>query len=139
MNGAPTSLFFHITDPLIVNNSTSTWWQPTLFYLTAAVLLVAPLAEWSVRIPNVTLALVNILLVASVARRLFGSRWYGVAAAVLLTLTPAFFRATAQDYSPHRPCAGLAVLLLARCSGRRWLLILAGLTLGVGIYTHISS
>src|SRR5580765_757680 len=143
MNGAPTPLFFHITDPLIVNNSTSTWWQPTLFYLTAAVLLVAPLAEWSVRIPNVTLALLNILLVAMVARRLFGSRWYGVAAAVLLTLTPAhfFFARLAQDYflSQTYALAWLVLLLAFVDSGRRWLLILAGLTLGVGIYTHIAS
>lgn len=143
MSGTPTPLFFHITDPLVVNNSTSTWWQPTLFYLTAAVLLVAPLAEWSVRIPNIVLALVNILLVALVARRLFGNRWYGVAAAVLLTLTPAhfFFARLAQDYFLSQTYALLwLVLLLAFLdTGARWLLVLAGATLGIGIYTHISS
>ena len=74
---------------------------------------------------------------------LFGSRWSGVAAAVLLTLTPGhfFFARLAQDYFLSQTYALLwLVLLLAFLdSGRRWLLVLAGLTLGVGIYTHISS
>ena len=143
MSGTPAPLFFHITDPLVPNNSTTTWWQPTLFYLTAAVLEVAPLAEWSVRIPNVTLALVNVVLIAIAARRLLGSRWYGVAAAVLLALTPAhfFFARLAQDYflSQTYVLLWLVLLLAFLETNRRWLLFVAGLTLGVGIYTHISS
>src|SRR5262249_20355995 len=100
MTGARLPLLFHITDPLIHNHSSWTWWQPTLFYLTAAVLSVAPLAQWSVRLPNIVLALVNMWIVAAIARRLFGSPWYGVLAAGLLALAPAhfFFARLAQDY-----------------------------------------
>src|SRR5829696_9145952 len=121
MTGTPMPLFFHITDPLIVNNSTSTWWQPTLFYLTAAVLLFAPLAEWSVRLPNIALAMVNIWLIARIARRLFDSRWYGVLAAVLLTLTPAhfFFARLAQDYYLSQTYALLWLVLLLAFLERR--------------------
>src|SRR5262249_7629495 len=142
MNGEHTPLLFNIVDP-INRNVSATWWQPTLFYLTAAVLRFAPLALWSVRLPNVTLALLNIALIAAVARRLFGHPWYGVLAALMLALTPAhfFFARLAQDYFLSITFALLWLLLLLRMleSDRGWLPIAIGLVLGAGIYTHISS
>jgi hypothetical protein len=143
MSGARTPLFFHITDPLIPNHSSWTWWQPMLFYLTAAVLLVAPFAEWSVRLPNVALAVLNLWLVYVVARRLFPGRWYGVLAAFLLALTPAhfFFARLAQDYFLSLTFALLWLWCLIRYlqTDRVWLAATMGFVLGVGIYTHISS
>jgi hypothetical protein len=152
MNGHPYPLLFHITDPLIPNHSSNTWWQPTLFYLTAAVLLVAPLAEWSVRLPNVMLALVNVLLIFAVGRRLFPNPWHAVTAALLLALTPVhfFFARLAQDYFLSLTFALLWLYCLLRYLHRtqpvspfvRRQLGLAGtmgLVLGSGIYTHISS
>src|SRR5439155_11843153 len=60
MTGTRTPLLFHITDPLIPHSSSVTWWQPLLFYLTAAMLRVAPSRSGHVRLPNVGLAIVNL-------------------------------------------------------------------------------
>ena len=114
-----------------------------LFYLTAGVLRVAPLAEWSVRLPNVTLALLNIWLIHLVGRRLFPDPWYGVAAALLLALTPVhfFFARLAQDYFLALTFALLWLYCLLRYlqTEKLWLATAMGLALGAGIYTHISS
>ena len=143
MNGHRLPLFFHITDPLIPNHSSSTWWQPTLFYLTAAVLSVAPLAEWSVRLPNILLALVNISLVAAIGRRIFANPWYGVLAAVMLTLTPVhfLFARLAQDYFLPQTFAMLWLWCFVSylSNARTWLAVLMGFVLGAGIYTHVSA
>ena len=143
MNGHRSPLLFHITDPLIPNHSSNTWWQPMLFYLTAGVLRVAPLAEWSVRLPNVTLALLNVWLIYLVGRRLFPNPWYGVAAALLLALTPVhfFFARLAQDYFLSLTFALLWLYCLLRYlqTDKLWLATAMGLVLGAGIYTHISS
>lgn len=143
MNGTPAPLLFHITDPLIPNHSSVTWWQPLLFYMTAAVLRVAPLSQWSVRLPNVGLAILNVWLMYAVARRLFANPWYAVVAALVLALTPAhfFFARLAQDYFLPQTFALLWLLCLLRYvqTDRAWLPVAAGLVLGVGLYTHISS
>src|SRR5262249_29779112 len=134
---------FHITDPLIHNHSSRTWWQPTLFYMTAAVLTFAPLATWSVRLPNIALALVNMWLIAAISRRLFANRWYGVLAAGMLALTPAhfFFARLAQDYFLSQTFVLLWLLCLLdyQRSDRAALPFVAGVVLGAGTYTHISS
>jgi hypothetical protein len=143
MNGNRSPLFFHITDPLIRNHSSGTWWQPMLFYLTAAALSVAPIAQWSVRLPNVALAVLNMWIIATVARRLFGNRWYGVLAALMLALTPAhfFFARLAQDYFLPQTFVLLWLWCLVRYldTARAWLPAAAGFVLGLGLYTHISS
>jgi 4-amino-4-deoxy-L-arabinose transferase-like glycosyltransferase len=143
MNDNRLPFFFHITDPLIEHHSSWTWWQPMLFYLTAAVLTVAPLAEWSVRLPNIALALLNVWLAARVARRVFDHEWYGPVAAFMLALTPAhfFFSRLAQDYFLSQTFALLWLLCVLRFlqTRRTWLMAAAGVVLGVGFYTHISS
>jgi len=162
MTGARLPLLFHITDPLIPNHSSVTWWQPFLFYLTAAMLRVAPIAQWSVRLPNIGLAMVNIWLAYLIAKRLFGNPWYGVLAAGMLALTPAhfFFARLAQDYFCPLPFVLLWLWCLLRylptdkstehsALGTRhlalapratiWLAAAAGFALGAGLYTHISS
>ena len=143
MTGHPAPLFFHITDPLLPNHESVTWWQPLLFYLTAAVLRVAPLAMWSVRLPNVALAVLNVWLAYAVARRLFANSWYAVLAALMLALTPAhfFFARLAQDYFLPQTFALLWLWCLLRYlqSDNAWLAAAAGFILGAGLYTHISS
>jgi 4-amino-4-deoxy-L-arabinose transferase-like glycosyltransferase len=141
MTGARTPLLFHITDPLIQNHDSATWWQPTLFYLTAAILWFAPLAKWSVRLPNIGLALANMCLVAAIARRLFRNPWYGVLAAGMLAVTPAhfFFARLAQDYYLPQTFVLLWLLCLLeyQFTDRVWLPFGAGAALGMGIFTHI--
>jgi len=143
MDGHTTPLFFHITDPLIPNHSSVTWWQPLLFYMTAAVLYVAPLSQWSVRLPNVLLAMLNAWLIYAVARRLFANPWYSILAGILIVLTPAhfFFARLAQDYFLSQTFALLWLLCVLRDvhTDTPWLRVATGLVLGVGLYTHISS
>ncbi len=84
-------LFFLITDPLIANHTSVAWWQPQLFYLMAGSFSILPVSEFAARLPIALIALLNIWLIYAVARRAFPNPWYGVAAAMLLALTPAHF------------------------------------------------
>src|SRR5262249_31219012 len=85
-------LFFHITEPLNPTATNSeTCWQPALFYLVAAVFRFVPPTEWSLRLPTTILAIVDVVLVYFVARKLFANGWYAVLAAGVLALTPAHY------------------------------------------------
>jgi 4-amino-4-deoxy-L-arabinose transferase-like glycosyltransferase len=143
MNAQRTPLFFHNTDPLIPNNSTEVWWQPVLIYLIAAVLRVAPLSEWSVRLPIAVLAILDVWLIYAIARRLFVNRWYAVLAAVMLVLTPAhlIFARMAVDYFCPIPFALMWLWCLLRGiqTDSRRLPAVTGLILGVGLYSYIAA
>lgn len=136
-------LFFHITDPLNPASDSDTWWQPALFYLVAAVFRFVPPSEWSLRLPTTILAIVNVILVFFVGRRLFSSGWYAVVAAGVLALTPAhyIFARRAFDYFCQLPVAlaWLWCLSLYTKSTPAWLAAATGLLLGAGLFTHISS
>src|SRR5262249_6811953 len=100
-------LFFHITDPLNPTADSETWWQPALFYLVAAVFRFAEPAAWSLRLPTTILAIVNVILIYLVSRKLFANGWYAVVAAGVLVLTPAhyIFARRALDYFCALPIA----------------------------------
>jgi 4-amino-4-deoxy-L-arabinose transferase-like glycosyltransferase len=143
LNGHRTPLFFHNTDPLIPGSSSRIWWQPVLIYLIAAVLRVAPLSEWSVRLPIAALALLNVGLVYLIGRRLFANAWYGVLAALILVMTPAhlIFGRMASDYFCPVPFALIWLWCLLRClqTEARWMPAVTGLVLGIGLYSYIAS
>jgi 4-amino-4-deoxy-L-arabinose transferase-like glycosyltransferase len=143
LNAHRTPLFFHNTDPLIPNNSSRIWWQPVLIYLIAAVLRVAPLSEWSVRLPIAILAILDVWLIYAIARRLFVNPWYAVLAAAMLALTPAhlIFARMASDYFCPIPFALVWVWCLLRCiqTDSPWLPAATGLVLGVGLYSYIAA
>ena len=136
-------VFFHITDPLNPGGDSDTWWQPALFYLVAGVFRVAPQNRWSLRLPTTLLAIINVIVIALVARRLFSSGWYAVLAAAILALTPAhyIFARRALDYFCQLPVAlGWMLCLTAYTpSATLWLPAATGLLLGFGLLTHISS
>lgn len=137
-------LFFHITDPLNPTATDSeTWWQPALFYLVAGVFRFAPPAAWSLRLPTTILAIVNVILIYLVARKLFSNGWYAVLAAGFLALTPAhyMFARRALDYFCQLPIALAWLLCLSVCaaSAPAWVPGAIGLLLGLGLFTHISS
>lgn len=136
-------LFFHITDPLNPTADSTTWWQPALFYLVALVFRVVEPAAWSLRLPTTILAIVNVILVYFIARKLQSNAWYAVAAAALLALTPAHynFARRALDYFCQLPIV-LAWLLCVSVyseTAAAWLPAAMGLLLGLGLFTHISS
>lgn len=142
LNGTRWPLFIKITDLLVPNNSSRIWYQPLLFYVLAAEFRVLPVDEWSTRLPTTAIAVVNIWLVYLVARRLFGPR-AGIVAAFLLALTPAHFIMSRQalDYICPLPfILGwlLCVLIYLQEQRPAWLYA-AGLLLGCGAYSYISS
>lgn len=118
------------------------WYQPFLFYLIALVLKAAPLAEWSVRLPTVVLGLADIALAWAVARRLFGRTWFASLCAVILALSPPhlIYSRQALDYlcPVFFTLAWLWCFLDVMENGRAGVAGLAGLLLGIGLYSHIS-
>jgi 4-amino-4-deoxy-L-arabinose transferase-like glycosyltransferase len=129
--------------PLYSQTAETSWYQPFVIYLTAATLKVLPFAEWSIRVPTVVLATLNIVLSFFVARLLFGSLWLGVAAATLLMLTPGHFIHTRYGMDYVYPVTFILGWLwcLARYHQQReqrWL-VAAVVVLGVGFYCYISS
>lgn len=143
LNGNRFPLFVKITDLLVPNNSSRIWYQPVLFYLLALDFTVLPVSEWSARLPTTLIAVLNIVLVYLIARQLFAGRRFAIAAAAMLAMTPAHFILSRQalDYICPLPIVlGWAWLVLTYLrTPRPALLVAAGLLLGVGVYTYISS
>ena len=143
LHGNRTPLFFLIADPLIANHSSVAWWQPDLFYLMAGVFRLVPVSEAAARLPIAGVAILNIWLIYAVARRLFANAWYGVAAALLLTLTPAHFimGRMATDYFLPLAFALAWLLCVLECqrSSSAWPAVATGLVLGLGLYSYITS
>jgi 4-amino-4-deoxy-L-arabinose transferase-like glycosyltransferase len=121
----------------------SFWYQPGLFYAIAAVLKVAPLTEWSARLPMAIAGIADVLLIYFVAKRLLGSTRFAAIASAGLALTPAhlIFSRQALDYMLPVPfvLGWLLCLLviLERPSVKPALL--AGALLGLSVYMHFSA
>ena len=137
LDGTYLPLYFYI--PL-----SASWFMPAIYYLMALVLQVAPLAEWSIRVPTASVGLVNIVLTYFAGRRLLGDWKWGLAAAVALACAPAHFMLSryAVDYIYPSPfvLAWLLCLLTAVEPGRSgWWYTAAGISLGLGWYSYISA
>ena len=142
-SGAFLPLFVNVENPLADRHDGDRWWQPFFIYLQAAGLTVLPLTEWSVRLPSILLALVNIALAYAVATRLFGGVLYPVIAALMLATTPVhlIFGRMALDYfAPITFTLGwLYFLAVFLDGGPLSAIAAAGLVLGFGVYSHISA
>jgi 4-amino-4-deoxy-L-arabinose transferase-like glycosyltransferase len=120
------------------------WFMPAIYYLQALFLQVLPLAESSIRTPSVVVALATIVLTMAVARRAIGRAAAILVSAMVLACAPSFFILSryALDYTYPLPLilAWLYCVLTAlqRPRAAGWFL-LAGLCLGIGWYTYISS
>ncbi len=129
--------------PLYSQTADHSWYQPAVIYLTALVLKILPLTEWSIRVPTVCIGVVDIVLIYFVARHLFGSEAYAAIAAGLLALTPAHLIHTryGMDYLYPVPfiLAWLLCLLLYAEQRRTVWLVAATSCLGVGFYSYIAS
>lgn len=129
--------------PLYAQTAEHSWYQPLVIYLTAAMLEVAPLSEWSVRVPAVAMGVLGIALMFAVTRVATQSLSLATAAAAMLTLTPALFIHSRYAMDYHYPIPfilGWLYCLLRFDATRRlsWL-IAATAILGVGFYCYISS
>lgn len=120
------------------------WFMPAIYYWQALFLQVLPLEESSIRIPSVVVALATMALTMAVARRAIGRAAAMFVAAIVLACAPSFFILSryALDYTYPLPLilAWLYCVLTAlqRPRAAGWFL-LAGLCLGIGWYTYISS
>jgi 4-amino-4-deoxy-L-arabinose transferase-like glycosyltransferase len=136
LDGAVLPLLFRIYEY-------SFWYQPGLFYAVAAVLKVAPLAEWSARLPMAIAGIADVLLIYFVARRLLGSMRYAAIASVGLALTPAhlIFSRQALDYLLPLPfvLGWLLCLLIVLERPSVKAALPAGALLGLSVYMHFSA
>ena len=120
------------------------WFMPAIYYVSALFLKVLPLSAWAIRLPSVLIALASMALAFAVARKAIGDRYAALIAILVLGCAPGFFILSryALDYTYPVPIilAWLYCLLtgLDRPGARGWFLA-AGLLLGIGWYTYISS
>jgi hypothetical protein len=133
-------LYFFIQVP---GDERSGWFMPAIFYLSAAVFQVFPFTEWSARLATVLMAVAGIGLIYLLAWRVLRSQPVAIAVATLLGVAPGYFILAryALDYLFPIPfIVGWLLFLhrsLERASPRD--AMLAGLCLGVGFYSYISS
>jgi len=129
--------------PVYFQMMENVWFHPALVYWMAPVLAVVRPTPWAVRLPTVIIAMINLVLVFALGRRLGLSRAAAIGASVLLSLTPAHLLhgRLACDYLLPVPCvlAWLIMLIDAQKSGASWRFFAAGCILGVGLYTYIAS
>ncbi len=120
------------------------WFMPAIYYISASFLQVLPLAEWSIRLPTALIALASMWLAFAVARKAIGDRYTAVIAILVLACAPGFFILSryALDYTYPVPIIlGWLYCVLTGLERPRaigWFLA-AGVLLGIGWYTYISS
>jgi 4-amino-4-deoxy-L-arabinose transferase-like glycosyltransferase len=120
------------------------WFMPAIYYVSAAFMRVLPLEEWALRLPTVLIGLASVMLAIAVTRKTAGDRVAAITAGLMLACAPAFFFLSryALDYTYPLPLilAWLYCVLTAleRPRAVGWF-VLAGLCLGAGWYTYISS
>lgn len=143
LSGRVLPLFVNLTDPAGTGDTSVRWYQPTLFYLTAAVLEFAPLTESSVRLPAALIGLLDLVLIFAVAQRMFGRGPLPLVAMAMLMLAPAhvIFSRQATDYICTLPyvLGWLWCVSASLESEQIWLSLAAGAILGVGFYSYITS
>ena len=140
LRGRTLPLYFQI-DEFRVRGTT--WYQPAMMYLTAAVLIVAPLTEWAIRSPAVLIGVVDVVLMFLLVRRWSPDASPAWLAAILLALSPGHFTHSrfAMDYIYPLPfILGWLLALSVYVEGRRpAALAIAGLCLGIGFYSYIAA
>ncbi|HYB95172.1 MAG TPA: glycosyltransferase family 39 protein [Vicinamibacterales bacterium] len=142
LNGVRLPLFVEMIDPLLPDVPGTAYWQPFLFYLTAASLKVFPFDEWSIRVPVVLVALSSVALLYAVVFETYRTRWLATVAALLLAMTPSWFVMGRQgiDYICPAPFVLAWLWCLTRFLHTRQILVLAcaGVLLAATALTHIS-
>lgn len=146
LNGNQLPLFISLEDPLgdrPVLPWGATWYHPVGFYAIASVLTIAPISEWAVRVPIALIGIINIVLIYLVARKWFGNRAMAVVAAAVLAMTPAHFILSRMALDYVLPVPFVLGWLLAlghlRHAPTTRTAIAAGLVLGAGCYSYVSS
>jgi 4-amino-4-deoxy-L-arabinose transferase-like glycosyltransferase len=117
--------------------------DPALIYFSALAYQVLPFSEAGIRIPTAAIAVLNVILVFVVARRLFNSVPMAVVAAALMLLTPVHFIRGRMNLSPLYTIPLILVWLwlflhlAAAPTSRR--LVAAAVTLGIACYSYLAA
>lgn len=140
VHGALLPLYFFIQVP---KSDRTGWFTPVIFYLSAAVQLVLPFSEATIRLPSVIIGIVNLVLLFLLVRELSGNQWIGVMTAALLALSPAhyIFSRYALDYLYPVPFLLAWLLALRHAMHHRtagWMFV-CGLCLGIGFYSYAAA
>lgn len=116
------------------------WATPIIVYLTAIILSFLPLSEIAIRLPSVVIGLTNVILVYFLAKKIFKSGFWGLAAGALLATTPVHFihSRILLDVLYIVPFVlGWLLLLVYFFENKNpWLLLIIGLVLGIGIHSY---
>jgi hypothetical protein len=147
LDGRAFPLLFSLADPLGDPNdvhASSRWYQPTLLYLLAGTLRIAPLSITSARLPAAIVGgILSPLLVYLVAMRLLHARGPALFAAAAFALAPAHVILSRQavDYVLPIPfvLGWLWCLFTFLERGDAWLPAAGGLLLGAGLFSYIGS
>lgn len=140
VHGALMPLYFFVQVP---KSERTGWFTPVIFYLSAAVQLVLPFSESSIRVPSVIVGMINLVLLFLLVRELSGNQWIALMSAALLALSPAhyIFSRYALDYLYPVPFL-LAWLLALRHAMREPTvarMLACGLCLGIGFYSYAAA
>lgn len=117
--------------------------DPALIYFSALAYQVLPFSEAGIRIPTASIAVLNVILVFVVARRLFNSVPMGLVAAALMLLTPVHFIRGRMNLSPLYTIPFILVWLwlflrfAAAPTLRR--VVAAAVTLGIACYSYLAA
>jgi 4-amino-4-deoxy-L-arabinose transferase-like glycosyltransferase len=138
LGGRLLPVYFHM--PLIADY---VWFQPVIVYVTALFLRMLPVTEATLRWPSAAIGAIDVLLMYAIAVRLFGSRRWAWAAAILLALTPSHFihSRMALDYLYPVPFVMgwlLCLISFVERPNARTLFIATSL-LGIGMFSYIAS
>ena len=146
LKGETLPVMVDIGDPL--GGPPSPWgnsyYQPFLFYVLALVFKILPLTETSARLPAALIGgLIGALLMYALATRVIGSRAGAIGATLVLAFAPieVLVSRRALDYVCPVPfvIAWLWCLWRWIAEPRDWRACAAGVVLGFGVYSYISS
>jgi 4-amino-4-deoxy-L-arabinose transferase-like glycosyltransferase len=130
--------------PLLMPMSGAYWNMPAHVYLTALFVRILGTTETAIRASSATASLAAIILIYMFCRRVFRHRGFAMLGAGMFALTPALFIDSRLSTDHHYPlvAVGLWLVCLARFFEDRerdlWI-GLAGLNLGLGLYTYGAS
>src|SRR5215472_2431343 len=130
--------------PMFMHMNGVYWNMPAHVYLTALSVRLLGTNEAAIRASSAAASLVAVLLVYWFCRRVFRHRGFAALAAGMLALSPAFFIDSRLSTDHHYPVVAIGLWLMCPASffddpDRDLWLALAGLSLGVGLYTYGAS
>ena len=134
-DGGLLPLYFHVRD--------NQWAQPLPIYVTALSVMAAGSSQWSLRLPSVFVAIVDIVLIYLVAQSLFDRASLPFIAAGLLAVAPAHFihgRLALPDVYPLPFVLSWLLCMIAFVSQPGpWPAFGGALCLGIGFYASPAS